>query len=114
MRFYFCLFLLLALSVRAEHVKNLTESNAFPDEIIHELQNKSSVQEKPYKEHKAIQIGTIASLKKNNDSLYDFTISLLNGNVITITQENTLSLKKSDRVKLTHAQGRWEITEKIN
>ena len=63
-----------------------------------------------------LNIGTIiARLKRlDNESLYDFTVSLENGTVLIITQEDDLSLNNGDSVMVIHENGQTRIRNKIS
>ena len=63
-----------------------------------------------------LNVGTVvARLKRiDNDFLYDFTVSLENGNVLIITQEDDLSLNNGDAVMVIHENGQNRIRNKIS
>ena len=115
MRYLIIVFLLFPTFSFAENIENLTQINAFPNEIIDMLQSKKEETPLNSQEKEIIQIGIISSLKKHADNnTYDITLSFLDGRTILITQDNLSSLKSWDKVKLTQKQGQWRITEKIN
>ena len=75
-----------------------------------------SKEESGQEERPNLFVGTlIARLKRLDDeSLYDFTVSLENGQVLIITQEDNLSLNNGDAVMVIHENGQTRIQKKIS
>ena len=115
MRYLTIIFLLFSSIAFAENIQNLTQTNAFPNEIIDMLQSKKEEIPLNSQVKEIIQIGIISSLKKHADNnTYDITLSFLDGRTTLITQDISISLKSGDKVKLIQKHGQWHITEKID
>lgn len=113
----FLSFLLISASCFAQTPEQLSERNAFPDEIIAELnkENNTAVLD-GITQIKTIRIGVISSLLRRSDNpdLYDFTVSFDDGSVLTITQDNAFNLVPNDVVKTALEKGLTRILGKIS
>ena len=114
---YFIMLFLFASNVMAQTPEQLSEQNAFPDEIIAELhkENNAVTVLKNTSETKTVRIGVISSLLKRTDNpnLYDFAVSFDDGRVLTITQDNGFGLKPNDLVKTALEKGLTRILGKV-
>ena len=111
------LFLLLGMMgvAHAETVQDLSQNNAFPDEIIQKL-NASQVHPAPNVETKEpVQVGTVVSLLRQSPDtpFYNFTIALSDDRVVTVYDANKLHLKPGDTVILMGNQDFWRIKSKL-
>lgn len=113
----FLAILLISASCFAQTPEQLSERNAFPDEIIVELNKENSTEVLDViTQIKTIRVGVISSLLKrpDNPNLYDFTIAFDDGSVLTITQDNAFNLVPNDVVKTALEKGLTRILGKVS
>ena len=111
------LFLLLGLvyGARAETVRDLSQNNASPEEIIQKLNEPDTPKNTVPKSKKPIQVGTLVSLihKGDDTPFYEFTISLTDGQVVTVTDANHWGLRPGDGVILMGNEDFWRIKDTL-
>lgn len=112
---FLSLLLIIPLTTFAQTPEQLSELNAFPDEIIAKLQEEEKTIIPPSEKQILIHIGKIESMlnRSDNPNLYDFTVSYDDGRILMVTQDNSLGLKPNDVVKTTLKDGLTTILEKI-
>jgi len=111
------IFLLLGVSVGAfaQTTQDLTQANAFPDEIIRQLDRASEKEPavNPAPAPVVAQVGTVVSLIKKGGKLYQFSVSLSNDTVVQVVQENSWGLAPGMMVILHPTDTGWKIERKL-
>ena len=114
-RFLCILGLFLPIVSLAETAKDLSLSNAFPDEIIEKLNAPPKADKQIPPSKNVVRLGTIASLyqHRDNPNIFDFAIALSDNGMITVTQDNKMNFKPGDSVLIDAIDGKSVIIRSI-